>query len=209
MSDSEKKTPRAKDRYIELSGPDEYGRAKTHVALTYLNQFSDGTSTILQELTISRKPIVNIFCHDDYVNVTLDFLSPRDADLAMVWQLLEAYSRPINSVDWLPEELESGIYIDEEGNERMVFFPMLQLTLSPFNREMEFGITGMSPLSFTLQPNGPSGEPCVLQLTFNRELFFVTESDQIKGVDTEQLRQEVAEEMALDMAFQPPAENEE
>lgn len=207
MSDSEKKTPRAKDRYIELSGPDDYGRPKAHVVLSYLNQYSDGTSTILHTLTIPRKPIVNIFCHDDHVNVTLDFLSPRDADLAMVWQLLETYSRPINSVDWLPEELESGIYTDEEGNERMVFFPMLQLTLSPINREMEFGITGLSPLFFTLQPNGPSGEPCVLQLTFNRELFFVTESDQIEGVNAEQLRQEVAEEMALDMAFQAPSES--
>lgn len=209
MSESEMKAPRAKDRYVELSGRDAYGRPKAHVIFTYLNQYSDGTSTILNELTVSRKPIVNIFCHDDYVNVTLDFLSPHDADLAMVWQLLETYSRPINSVDWLPEELESGVYIDEEGNERLVFFPMLQIGLHPFNREMEFGITGMTPLFFTLQPNGPGGEPCVIQLTFHKELFFVTESDQINGVDTDQIRQEVADEMALEMFEPGPGELEQ
>ena len=199
MSESmEASSIRATERYIEISGPDQYGRAKTHVVFTYSDRYSDGTSNILQEVTVSLKPIVSVFKHAGYVNVLLDFHYRGDADLAMVWNLLEEYQRPVNSVDWLPEELESGKYMDADGNERLIHFPMLELSLSLKGKELDFVITGMNPLFFTLQPNGPKGEPCVLQLVFHEDWFFVTE-DLGDSSDLNQLRDEVMQELGLEM----------
>ena len=167
--------PRAKERYIQVSGPDQYGRPKTHVMFTYCERYSDGSTSILQELAISLKPIVSVFRHAGYVNVTLDFQRREDMDLAMAWNLLEDYQRPVNSVDWLPEELETGFYEDEAGKQHMIYVPMLEMTISLKGKETEFALTGLNPAFFTLQPSGPKGDPCVLQLTFQEDWFFVTE----------------------------------
>jgi len=204
MSDSLASSFRAKKRYLEISGVDDRGHSKAHVMFTHLCQYSDGTQEIVDELVVSRKPIVHIFHHAGYVNVTLDFHSSQDADLAMVWQLLQHYSDPINSVDWLSDELESGFYTNEAGDQCPVFFPMLQLGLHAINREDEFGIIGMNPLFFTLCPNSPtSTEACVLQLTFDENWFHVTEQEQIAKLDLQQLREEAAREIALEMKDTP------
>lgn len=190
--------PRAKERYIEVSGPDQYGRPKTHIMFSFCERYSDGSETVLQEVAVSLKPIVSVFHHAGYVNVSLDFQHREDMDLGMVWHLLEDYQRPINSVDWLPEELETGFYEDESGKQHMVYFPMLEMTISLKGKETEFALTGLNPLFFTLQPSGPKGDPCVLQLTFQEDWFFVTE-DLSQVVDMDEIRTEVMAEMGLDM----------
>lgn len=199
QADNTPKKPRPKDRYLEISGTNEYGRPKAHVTFTYAERYSDGTEKVLREMVISLKPIISVFHHAGYINVDMDFRNSSDIDLAMIWDLLEEYKRPINSVDWLPEEIESGVYEDESGNERLVYFPVLEVSLHPAGKETEFAIIGENPLFFTLQPNGPKGEPCVLQFTFLEDWFFVTEGDKI-NVDLASIRDEVVSELAMEMA---------
>jgi len=197
--ESEEKTSiaREKSRYIEVSGTDEYGHSKAHVILSYIQKFSDGTDNTLQEITISRKVIVSIFRHADAVNVWLDFRSENDADLNITWNLLQEYARPENSIDWTEEEMERGTYIGEDGNEYMIFYPMLELAISPVQKETEFMILGMNPLTFTLAPNNPkSREACVLQFTFAEEWFHVSEN---LNVDLYEIHQEVMNEIEAEM----------
>lgn len=94
-------------------------------------------------LTID-KPIINIFKHAGFVNVFLDFGSRDDMDLRVIWDVLTEYSRPANSVSYLPEELESGFYNTEDGP-KMVYFPVLSLALSPIGREDSYMVHGYAP----------------------------------------------------------------
>lgn len=213
MSDSERfynekpQSIRKVDRYIDISGTDEFGHPKAHMSIAFVERYADGSSDIIQEVSVPLKPIVSIFAHDGFVNVDLDFRSSRDADLAMVWNLLEEYKQPINSVDWLPEELESGIYIDQDGNERSLYFPMLELVLSPKNKETEYAIAGFNPLFFTLQPNDPKGEPCVIQFTFEESLFLVIEGLR-DSVDLNEIRDEIMLDLAAEMLEDSSSDSE-
>lgn len=184
-------------RYIDISGLDEYSRPKAHVALTYGNHYSDGQIQVKQELFLPVKPVVHVFKHAGFVNVMLDFLSTDDGDLAMAWDLVSNYSRPENSVDWSFEELDSRVYIDKTGKEHPIHFPMLELVLSPIGREVEYQFHGTNPAFYTLQPNGPKGGPCVLQLTFTADCFTLV--DDIEPIDIDTIRNEVMEELGFDM----------
>jgi len=185
-------------RYIDISGLDEYERPKAHVALTYGNCYSNGQFQVLQELILPVKPVVQVFKHAGFVNVMLDFLNTDDGDLFMAWDLLEHYNRPENSIDWSVEALNAGVYTDEQGNEQLVHFPMLELILSPIGKEDEYQFQGRNPAFYTLQANGPKGGPCVLQFTFTEDWFTLIE-DGIDPVDIDAIRQEILEEMGYDM----------
>lgn len=193
MSDNE-----ATNYFIDISGRNELNKPKAHVSLIFSLRFNDGTAIEKQQLTISQKPIVSVFKHAGYVNVYLDFLSCEDNDLALAWNLLSDYSSPENSIDWSDEELESGCYIGEDEKEHQIYFPMIELILSPFGRETEYIMRGLNPAFYTLQPNDPKGFPCVLQLTFPEDWFFV--DDKIDPIDLESLRKEVSEEFGMTSA---------
>ena len=186
------------NRYVEISGLNEYFRPKAHVALAYGNCYSDGQFQVKQELLLPVKPVVHVFKHAGFVNVMLDFLSPDDGDLAMAWDLLSSYSRPENSIDWSLEALNDRVYIDENGNEQMIYFPMLELILSPIGKEDEYQFQGRNPAFFTLQANSPKGDPCVLQFTFTEDWFTLIEEG-IDPVNIDSIRQEIMEEMGYDM----------
>ena len=202
-----KSVPRPLDRYVEISGPDAFGKPKANIVLNYSDRFSDGTSHTLQELTILQKPIVSVFRHAGYVNVLLDFKYPESQDLYLTWQLLQEYSQPINGVCWLPEELESGYFIDLDGQQQLIYFPMLELGITPVGKEKEFQLIGLNPLFFTLQPNGLSGTPCVIQFTFPEAWFHVVE-DLSSDIDLNLIRDEVMEELALDKLLDENPEQE-
>lgn len=205
MLDSKQQTPKSSllSRMIEVSGLNEYDSPNAQLVFVHSNRYSDGTSVIIQQLDLPQKPVIQCFKHAGYVNVLIDFLSRDDVDLAMVWDLLSVYSNPENSIDWSEEELETGIYTDADGQANMVYFPMLELVILPsakLNLQLPaelFQLHGMNPLFYTLQPNGPKGEPCVLQLTFAED-WFVLEDD-IAPLDMEQIRNEVMEELAMEL----------
>lgn len=205
MNQPKPNRPRPKDRYIDLSGPDQYGKPKAHVVLTYVERFTDGTSKILQEVTVSLKPILSIFRHAGYVHVKLDFLSPDDVDLAMMFNLLQDYEQPINSVDWLPEEVESGVYYGEDGEPHPIYFPTLELALSPARNELEYMLFGVNPMHYSLQPNGPKAQPTVLEFVFNEDWFSVRE-DLYGCVDLTTLRDEIMDELREEMAHRDQPE---
>lgn len=181
------------DYFIDISGRDKAEKPKAHVSLIYSLRYNNGTSIERQELTIPQKPVVSIFKHAGYVNVYLDFLSRDDSDLAMAWKLLSEYSNPENSVDWTEEELESGSYLGEDDKEHMIYFPMIELILSPIGRETEYMMHGLNPAFFTLQPNSPKESPCVIQLTFPEDWFII--DDNIEPVDMNAIRNELEEEL--------------
>lgn len=193
-SDKENKFP----RYEEISGLDEYSRPKAQVALAYGKCYNDGEFQVKQELILPRKPVVYVFKHAGFVNVMLDFLSNTDGDLRMAWDLVQNYSQPKNSVDWSMEELDNGFYIDASGKEQKIYFPMLELVLSPVGREEEFQFQGRNPAFYTLQPNNPTGGPCVLQFTFTEDWFVLIEEG-IDHVDIDTIRNEIMEEMGYAM----------
>jgi len=121
----------------------------------------------------------------------------------MAWDLLSSYSTPENSIDWSEEELTTGVYTDMDGQTRLVYFPMIELVILPtgkLNAQTPtdlFQLHGLNPAFYTLQPNGPKGEPCVLQLTFPEDWFVL--EDEIAPVDMEKIRNEIMEELAMEM----------
>lgn len=204
----EKPIPRPLDRYTEISGPDPFGKSKANIILNYSNHFSDGSSRTIQELTILQKTIVSVFRHAGYVNVCLDFSYPESQDLRLTWQLLEEYSEPKNGVCWLPEELELGYYTEEDGQQYLIHFPMLELGIVPVGKEKEYQLVGLNPLFYTLQPSNLSGTPSVIQFTFLESWFYVAE-DLGSGINLSVIREEVMDELALNMMFSPPEEETE
>lgn len=184
------------DYFTDISGCDKLGKPKAHVSLNFSLRYGDGRSIEQQELTIPQKPIVSVFKHAGYVNVYLDFFSREDTDLALAWQLLSDYSNPENSVDWTEEELESGVYLGEDDKEHMIYFPLLELVLSPIDKETDYIMCGLNPAFYTLQPNNPKGDPCVLQFTFPEDWFFI--NDEIDPVDRLAIQNELDEELGID-----------
>ena len=183
--------PRDVERLVAISGATPAGRPKAHVLLNYYLQYSDGSTKEIQMLTMD-KPIVNIFKHAGFVNVFLDFGSRMDMDLRMMWDTLTEYSRPTNSVSYLPEELEAGYYETPEGPQ-MVYFPVLDLALSPIGKEDAFMVHSYNPAFFTLAPNAPDGDACVIQFTFLEETFAVV--DDLAPVDHAHIQSEIQEEL--------------
>lgn len=188
--------PHSKDveRIVAISGATGQGRPKAHVLLNYYEQYSDGTTKDIQMLSMD-KPIVNIFKHAGFVNVYLDFGSRTDMDLRVMWDLLCEYRRPANSVSYLPEELESGFYETPDGP-KMVYFPVLDLALSPIGQESSFMIHGYNPAFFTLAPNSTTGEACVIQFTFLEDTFTIV--DELDQLDPGRINSEIAEELAAE-----------
>jgi len=203
------KRPRARDRFIQVSGTDQFGKPKTHVIFTFSERYSDGSSKVLQEVSVSKKPILSVFSNEGFVDVTMDFRSRDDVDLNLALQLIGEYQRPINSVDWLPEEIEQDFYIGEDGEQHLLYWPVLEVAISPLNKELEFMLTGINPPFFTLQPSmtthpsGSSFEPCVLHFTFLQDWFTVSE-DLHEHVDLDAMREEVIQELAMDMYSKYP-----
>lgn len=174
------KSEKDREYLVDISGPGVGNRPKAHVIIRYFEQYHDGTTKDIQVLSF-EKPIVNIFAHAGYTNVMLDFHSRSDQDLRMAWSLYTEYSNPINSVSYLPEEMERGFYT-ENGTEKMVYFPMLEVILSPIGKESEYEIHGLNPAFITLAPaNVQSQEPCVMQFTFDSSWFHIV--DQLEPID--------------------------
>lgn len=186
------------NRYVDISGVAPGNRPKAHVMFRYYEQYSDGSTRDIQVISID-KPIVSVFKHPGFVNVLLDFHQRTDMDLRMVWSMLTDYSNPINSIDYLPEELESGFY-EENGEKKMVFFPLLELTLSPIGRENEFQMHGVNPAFFSLSSNSPVEiEPCVLQLTFPESWFIVDE--ELGHIDLNEMKRDIMDELSAEMGM--------
>ena len=163
------------ERFVAISGSAPGGRSNARVYLKYYNLYSNGTVQSLAELSM-HNPIVSVFKHAGFVNVYLDFGSRTNQDLSDAWDMLNVFSRPINKVSYLPEEIESGFY-EAPGAQEMVYFPVLDLTLSPVSKKDPFLIHGCNPVHYRLEPNSPKEEPCVLQLVFREASFeIVSES---------------------------------
>lgn len=171
-------TPRDKERFVALSGPGPNGRPKARLLLRHYIMYSDGTDQELDSM-VMEKPILSIFQHAGYVSVSMDFKRVIDQDLSMAWKILKNYDRPENSVSWLPEEIDSGYYLDENGDEKMVYFPMIDLTISPIGQETEYSMTGLNPVMYTLRPGSPTGEVTVLELIFSDEFFVVADTSSL------------------------------
>lgn len=193
--DSLKAYPRDAALFADISGSDDFGRPKARILLRHYTQFSDGSEIEHDEPLIIEKPILSVFKHAGYVNVRMDFHQIIDQDLRDVWELLERYSDPMNSVDYTQEELESGFYKDEDGKEYLVHFPTIALTLSPINREKDYAMTGINPAFYTLQPQKPGGAVCVLELTFQEDLFVIARD---LSLDTDEIQQEALQELGAD-----------
>ena len=192
-SSQEPEVIRDSERFDDISGVGQYKRPKAHVLIRHYHQYSDGTYMDIESLTYD-KPIISVFRHPGYVNICMDFGSVNDVDLKTTWDLLSRYSSPANNVSYLPDELESGIYT-VKGIQRKVYFPLLEVVLSPIGKESEYEIHALNPAFFTLSTNSPlSFEPCVLQFTFDES--WTTVINDLEYVDLTQLREEVMREIA-------------
>ena len=192
--DAAQRSKRDIDYFKDISGPNAAGRTKATVSLRWFEKNSDGTETEVREIQPLQKPVVYITKRAGYTNLFLDFGRRIDVDLNNMWDLIMAYFDPINSVSYTEEELESGIYNNGEGGEdRLVYFPLLQVRLSPIGRETEYIIVGLNPILPALSPRDPSGEPCVIQLAFEED-WFVADAD-LERIDMEEMKREVMEEL--------------
>lgn len=193
VSDSSAQKKRDIDFMQDISGTNAAGHTKAIVNLRWYEKNSDGTETQIREVQM-QKPIVYIMKRAGYVNLFLDFKRRIDVDLKNCWDLISAYFNPVNSVSYTEDELESGVFNNGAGTmDRLVYFPLLEVRLSPIGRELEYIITGLNPASCSLAARDPSGEPCVLQMVFE-ESWFVVNSD-LEQLDIREIEQEIIEEM--------------
>jgi len=178
--------------FADISGPGVGNHPKAHVVIRYYEQYHDGTQRDIRVYSVD-KPILTMFSNGPFIHVAMDYRYRDDMDLRMAWRLLADYRNPLNSVSYLQEEIEQGYYM--EGNEKkMVYFPMLEVILSPIGREGEYEMHGLNPLLFNLSSSSPnSQELSVLQMTFDAGWFQVF--DQLKPLDAAELRAEVEKEM--------------
>lgn len=180
--------------FADISGENNFGRPKARIMLRYYTLYSDGTEEEHQALIV-EKPILSVFKHAGFVNVRMDFRQVIDQDLLEIWEMLESYSDPMNSVSYSPEELDSGVYKGEDGKEYLVHFPTVDLTISPINNERAYAMTGINPAFYTLQPNRPAGPLSVLELTFQDDLFVITRDLQL---DPDAIQHEALQELGVD-----------
>jgi len=193
--------PRDTERIIDISGTTPEGNPKGRIFLRYYHQYDNNVTRDVQEPLIIEKPVISISKRAGYANVYLDFGSRNDMSLRVLWDLLMDYNRPENSVSYLPEELEAGEYDTPEGK-KPVYFPVLELALSPIGKESEYMIIGLNPAFFTLAPSEPKAEPCVVQFTFDEENFFVF--NDLKPVDYSAVQAEVLAELEMELNGQYP-----
>lgn len=179
--------------FAAISGASNNGRPKARILMRYCTLYSDGTEIEHQAILV-EKPILSVFKHPLFVNVHMDFDQAIDQDLREIWEMLESYRNPLNSVSYSPEELESGYYTDESG-EHLVYFPTIDVTISPINSEKEYALSGINPALHTLQPRDPSGEPCVLQLVFPEDCFSVVTD---LTLNLEEIQREALSELGHD-----------
>lgn len=192
---SQKMHPRDVERFIDISGATPEGRPKGRILLRYYHQYDLNETRDVQEPLTIEKPIISVFKRAGYANVYLDFGSRYDRDLRVLWDLLTEYCKPENSVSYLPEELEAGEY-DTPAGKKPVYFPVLELALSPIGKEAEYMFIGYNPAFFTLQPSNPTSEPCVVQFTFDEENFFVF--NDLKPIDYSAIQAEVLAELEME-----------
>lgn len=191
---AQKKLVRETDFFNDISGTNVAGHTKAIVQLRWFEKNSDGTETEIREIPPMQKPIVYIAKHPGFVNLFLDFGRRIDVDLANSWNLLMDYFSPLNSVSYTEEEIEAGVFNNGEGTEdRLVYFPLLQVRISPAGRETDYLIIGLNPVCCSISPRDLSGEPCVIQMTFEED-WFVVNSD-IDKVDIEEVKRELIEEI--------------
>ena len=200
-----KAPPRAAERYKEISGKDRSGRTKCELILRHYLHYSDGTTKDIEEVIHIRKPVVNIFSAAGWVNVFLDFGRRTDEDLRLVWNLLSNYMQSKNSVSYLPEEISQGYYIGEDGNENLVYFPMVELALSPLGHEMEYMIHGFRPLLYALVGASPEQDLTVLHLVFKDNLFVVDE--QVGDLDLVAIQREAWNDAMIEFYGEFPDES--
>ncbi len=188
------KTPlRDIDFFNDISGTNGAGHSKATINLRWYEKNSDGTETEIREMVV-QKPVVHIIKRPGYVNVFLDFSRRIDVDLNNAWTLISDYFSPLNSVSYTDEELESGIFNANDGRgDRMVYYPLLEVRMSPTGRETDYIIIGLNPVCANVTPKAVDGEPCVIQLAFD-EAFFVVNSD-LEPIDIEDIRRELIEEI--------------
>ncbi len=187
------------DCYADISGKNEHGRPKARIQMRYYTLFSDGREEEHQSILV-EKPILSVFKHmnfinlQGYVNVRMDFDQAIDQDLREIWQMLDEHSSPMNSVTYSPEERESGYYTDASGN-HLVYYPTIELLISPIHDTKRYAMIGVDPAFYTLDPKEPGGKPCVLQLTFPEESFSVVEPTL---PDLEEIQAEALQELGMD-----------
>lgn len=187
--------------FNDISGLNAAGHTKAIINLRWYEKNSDGTETDIREITV-QKPVVYIMKRPGYINLFLNFMRRIDVDLQNCWDLITDYFNPTNSVSYTEEEYESGLVSGNDGTEdRLVYFPLLEVRLSPIGKEMEYIVIGVNPASVSLAAPSPAGEPCVLQMVFEEDFFIVeTELDQL---DIEQMQREIIAELqegsALDL----------
>ena len=193
--------PRPEKRFQEISGMDSSGRTKCEIFLRHYLMYSDGTTKEVEEVHI-RKPIVYIFAAGGYVNVFLDFFRRTDDDLRLAWSVVQNYMNPANSAFFLPEEVEQGYYITEDGRQELVYYPFLELAISPLGHEQEYMIHGYRPLLYANVSPAPDKDLTVLQLVFKDNLFIVDE--EVGEIDRYSVQQEALNEAQMEMAGELP-----
>lgn len=179
--------------FQDISDVNAAGRTKAILNLRWYEKNSDGTETEIREINV-QKPVVYIMKRAGYVNLFLNFMRRIDMDLQNCWDLITSYFHPANSVSYTQEEYETGVFYSEDGTpERLVYFPLLEVRLSPIGRETEYIIIGVNPACVFLSAPNPSGEPCVLQMVFEED-FFIVETD-LEQLDMELLKKEIIAEL--------------
>ena len=156
---------------VDISGENAQKKSKAHTFIKSYEFFPvDGTEKVLMELEFV-KPIVKVFHQIGYYHVFLDFGSANDMDLRMTYDLVSRFKQPENSVSWLAEEYEKGTYIDKDGRERKVYYPMLSLSLIPIGKETEYQMHGYNPILFDLTAGDIKGTPSVMHFVFDENTF--------------------------------------
>ena len=156
---------------IDISGENAQKKSKAHTFIKYYELFPiDGTERVLMELEFT-KPVVKVMHQLGYYHVFLDFGSANDMDLRMTYDLVNRFQKPENSVHWLQEEIDSGLYTDADGKQRKIYYPLISLSLIPIGKETLYQMHGFNPLLFDLTAGDIKGTPSVMHFVFDENTF--------------------------------------
>ena len=192
-----KKVIRELDYILDISGANAQKKSKAHTFIKSYQLYPvDGTERVFTELNFT-KPIVKVFHQLGYYHLFLDFGSPNDMDLRMTYDTIARFSSPENSVSWLEDEIESGLYLDDAGIERKVYYPMISITLIPIGKETQYQMTGFNPILFDLTAGDIKGTPSVMHFVFDENTFEIT--DQKIEFSMNDIRLEAEEELEREL----------
>ena len=170
------------DVYNELEGYDAEQNPKAIISLSLKIYKKDINIFVPQNEIVTEDAIIRLNPVENAIQVSVQFPSPLDSNLALMWNLCKSYASMVSS-------------LSEHSNN----IPLLTLNIIPHLYKGEGFASAAAPLYFNLQASEPGMQVDSLTFTFNIDDFGIYQTDEINEalIDGE-VEREIAEQERLE-----------